>query len=108
IRFGLEDSSGVNAVQYYLDGELVARVAQPPFVASVPVPASLRNGFPFELSSRIETVWGEVLESQPRRVMLQGEELPANPFTVSVDLTDFYLPRPLRMQARIHNSTQPV
>ncbi|RFA25347.1 hypothetical protein CAI21_19380 [Alkalilimnicola ehrlichii] len=108
IRFALEDSRGVNAVRYYLDGELVARSSQAPFSARVPVLASLRNGFPFELHSEIETVTGEVLRSAPRRVLLQGEELPANPFSVSVELENFYLPRPLRMQAHVHNSTQPV
>ncbi|MCJ8271261.1 MAG: MSCRAMM family adhesin SdrC, partial [Psychrosphaera sp.] len=44
-----------------------------------------------------------------RRVLLQGQDLPANPFTVSLEFDSVsYLPQPLEIRARVSGSTQPI
>ncbi|MGD8642503.1 MAG: hypothetical protein PVG89_17850, partial [Gammaproteobacteria bacterium] len=104
----LFDTAGVNAVRYYVNNEPVAALTQAPFATTLPVPASLPNGQMFNVTARIETVWGEVIDSQIRSAILQGEGLPVNPFTVDVAFDDIYLPKPLQMTATVHNSTQPI
>ncbi|MFN2226831.1 MAG: Ig-like domain-containing protein, partial [Anaerolineae bacterium] len=101
-------TAGINAVRYAVNGEQRAVRTSAPFEANFPVPAELRNGQPFEITTRIETVWGQVFTSAVRRVMLQGQGLPANPFSVDLQLDGQFLPRPLEMRAFIHNSTQAV
>ncbi|HEY9198421.1 MAG TPA: hypothetical protein VIR60_03570, partial [Gammaproteobacteria bacterium] len=108
IMLGLADTSGVNAVHYRIAGQTVAITAQAPFAVAVPVPAELRNGQPFEITTEIETVWGETLSSQPRRVILQGEGLPVNPFQVALSTDALFLPNPLEIRAEVIGSTQPV
>ncbi|HEY3486918.1 MAG TPA: Ig-like domain-containing protein, partial [Gammaproteobacteria bacterium] len=82
IDLSLLDGSGVRAVRYRINNQLVAVSTQAPFSVSLPVPPDLRNGQPFDISLQVETVWGEAFSSQARRVLLQGEGLPGNPFRV--------------------------
>ena len=76
------------------------------------MPANLRNGQTFDITAEIETISGQRLVSQPREILLQGENLPANGFTVSLvhpragEAT--FIPKPLEIRAAVNNSSQPV
>ncbi|MCG8435940.1 MAG: hypothetical protein MJA83_18120, partial [Gammaproteobacteria bacterium] len=108
IQLTLADQDGVNAVSYFINDEKVATVTGAPFAAVIPVPADLRNGQPFDIRVESETVWGDGINSAPRRVILQGEGLPVNPFEVSLLVEDVFVPKPLKMTALVQNSTQPI
>ena len=108
ISMRLGSQAGVNVARYYINDEPVGTRGRAPFSLDITVPANLRNGQTFDISAEIETVWGDIIRSEPRRVLLQGEGLPANPFSVELNLLDVYLPKPLQSRAQIVNSTEPV
>ncbi|MEO2003113.1 MAG: hypothetical protein ABGY41_03340, partial [Candidatus Poribacteria bacterium] len=79
-----------------------------PFDFDFLVPPTLRNGNPFNILVEIETERGEVIRERARRVELQGENLPTNPFTVTLQISEEYFPNPLEMRAFVQNSSEPV
>ncbi|MFC1751466.1 hypothetical protein ACFL2V_22100, partial [Pseudomonadota bacterium] len=102
------DSRGVNAVRYLIEGKLAAVSSVAPFIANVQVPAELRNGQPFEITTEIETVWGDVISASPRRLILQGEGLPVNPFRLSLTVNSQFLPNPAELKGNVIGSTQAI
>lgn len=108
IDLSMVDTDAVRTVRYLINGKQVSMSDQQPFTQNIAVPADLRNGQPFEITTQIETVWGELLNSTVRRVVLQGENLPANPFATTISLANSYLPKPLEIRAQVLDSTQAI
>jgi hypothetical protein len=108
----LADPDQVVAVHYLINGEPATGTSEPPFALSLLVPPSLRNGQPFTVAVRAQTIFGTIVESPAREMLLQGEDLPANGFDVILThpLTGqtTYVPKPLEIRAEIRNSSQPI
>jgi len=108
IAMQMQDASDIATVNYLLNGDYTASELQAPFDYNLHAPAQLRNGQPFDIRLNIETIWGDLSQSQDRRVLLQTfDEIP-NAFSVSLNVNDIYTPVPLEMRATIANSTQPI
>ena len=108
ITLRLADSRGISVVRYLINGKAVGTSTTAPFELHVPVPANLPNGQPFQIGVEAQTVWGDTVQSEPRQVLLQGEGLPVNPFQVSISASQYYVPQPLKIDAQVTGSTQPV
>ncbi|MEE4250220.1 MAG: hypothetical protein V2I38_06500, partial [Alcanivoracaceae bacterium] len=112
LSLSLLDSYGLDSVRYYINNRLVSASAQPPFADQVVVPGFLRNGQPFEIVAEASRRDGAVIRSAPRVVLLQGEQLPANPFRVQITEPGpdgiSHMPKPLIVRADVIDSTLPV
>ncbi|MCU0664572.1 MAG: Ig-like domain-containing protein, partial [Myxococcota bacterium] len=108
ISLALHDPRQVNAVRYLVNDQVVASVHTPPFNATVKVPANLPNGQPFEISAEVESVHGVFARSTAHAGVLQGENLPSNPFTVELHVDGNSLERPIELSAIVHNSSAAV
>ena len=112
INLSLSETYKIAAVNYFINGKLVTGTNLSPFNTNILVPPTLRNGQPFEITAEIETIDGAVITSQPREVLLQGENLPANGFAVSIVTPSegqaSFVPKPLEIRAIVNNSSQPV
>ena len=112
LNFALNDTDQISAVDYLVNNKRVASATRWPFNAQALVPPYLRNGQSFTLTARALTAQGQIAESAPRNVLLQGEDLPGNTFDVVMTSPaageTTYLPKPLELRAEIRNSLQPV
>jgi hypothetical protein len=105
LPLALADTDGVNAVRYLVNDRVVATSARAPFSASVPVPPWIANGQAFEVTAEIETAWGELHVSLPRRAAVQGEGMPGNPLlTVALSASGGFEPAPLVLSASVGGS----
>src|SRR5690606_5960086 len=108
----LSDTKNINSVRFYANDILLGGTAQFPFDLYALVPPNLRNGQPFNLTVEVETFTGQVLRSSARKVALQGEDLPGNPFSVVIvhpqPGVPTYVPKPLELRAEVKNSSQPI
>lgn len=108
MALSMVEHNAIRSVRYLINGKQVSISQQQPFNQNIAVPADLRNGQPFEITTQVETVWGEIVNSAVRRVVLQGESLPANPFATTIQLGSPYLPKPLEIRAQVLDSTQAI
>ena len=99
---------GINAVQYIINGEVIATRLKAPFTALVNVPAELPNGRSFEIVCKAETIWGETITSVTRNCILQGENLPTNPFFATLDVKNSWLPKPVELRVHVYDSAHAV
>ncbi|HEX6767043.1 MAG TPA: hypothetical protein VF103_16215, partial [Polyangiaceae bacterium] len=109
IPLRLTDLDGINSVRYRVDGMTVASLRGPPFDTTAVVPSNLRNGQPFFVQGSVESVWGDVIESAPRRVLLHSESVPANAtLAVTLQATGGWVTRPVELLATVVGSLQPI
>ena len=112
LALSVQASTRVNSIQYFVNDQLVGGTADFPYRWKMQVPANLRNGQPFTLRARIETDKGDLVWSNPRKVLLQGEDLPGNLFRVRVvspvSGALSYAPKAAELRAEVLNSSQPV
>ncbi|MCG8590322.1 MAG: hypothetical protein MJE66_13620, partial [Proteobacteria bacterium] len=120
LMLSLRETQGLVAARVFVDTERVIDGStvelreqvgvrtEAPFALEVLVPPTLRNGNPFEIVVEGETETGAIATARPRRVFLQGENLPENPFSVRLEVTERFLPNPLELRAFVDDSTQPV
>ncbi|VAW50557.1 Alkaline phosphatase, partial [hydrothermal vent metagenome] len=104
----IQDAGDIATVDYLINGDYTASQVQAPFEHSFRTPAQLRNGQPFDIRLNVETIWGELSQSQDRRVQLQSLDPISNTFNVSLSTNDIYIPVPLEMRATVANSSQPI
>ena len=104
----LQNAGNANAVRFAINGDYAATQTRLPFDQRLRIPALLRNGQPFDIGTRIESVWGEIAESRKRKVLLQSLDEVVNDFDVLLAQSDIYLPLPLEMRATVVNSGQPM
>jgi len=108
IALQLNESAGVNAVRYRINGQIAAQRTHAPFDARIRVPAGILNGQTFEIVSEIETVWGSVRTAEPRRVKLLGDPLSGLDFGIDLAVDGRYLTQPVRLQATVTDAAYPM
>jgi hypothetical protein len=110
IALSLNESFGIDSVRYLINGRVVSASAQAPFADEIAVPGFLRNGQPFDIEVEASRQDGSVSTSVVRRVLLQGEELPANDFRVVITEPTgvSHMPKPLSVRAEVLNSNLPI
>ncbi|HED40313.1 MAG TPA: hypothetical protein ENJ13_07775 [Chromatiales bacterium] len=108
ISLQMQDAGDIAMVNLSINGDYTTSDIQAPFEQNLRTPAQLRNGQPFDIRVDAETVWGEIVQSQDRRVLLQSLDQISNSFSVSLSINDIYIPVPLQIRATVSNSTQPI
>jgi alpha-tubulin suppressor-like RCC1 family protein len=112
MTLGLSTIDAVNSVHYYVNDQLIGGSAEYPFALTTLVPPYLRNGQPFYVVVEVESLDGTISRSHPRKLALQGENLPANPFSVVIVNPKLgvpsYVPKPLELRAEVNNSSQAI
>ncbi|MCP4980129.1 MAG: hypothetical protein GY935_06495, partial [Gammaproteobacteria bacterium] len=108
LYLSLENVGNLNAVQFSINGNYNATQLQLPFNENLRIPALLRNGQPFGIQTKVESIWGDIAVSREREVMLQSLDQVVNDIGLVFDQSDIYLPLPLEMRAFIQKSSQPI
>ncbi|HIL22232.1 MAG TPA: hypothetical protein EYG20_03050, partial [Alcanivorax sp.] len=112
LPLSLTDAAGISSVRYLINDRLVSARNRAPFEDRIPVPGFLRNGQPFSVVAEVRHIDGVVTRSVVRNALLQGEDLPANPFHVVITEPTAggisHMPKPLVVRADVVNSSLPV
>jgi large repetitive protein len=105
----LAQPEGVSVAEYYINDIRVATSDSYPFNVDILIPSSLKNGKAFKLKVVIKDYQGHTYVGQEKRLNLQSETLPLNRFNVELSFDPIsYVPRPLRFEAKISQSDQPI
>jgi hypothetical protein len=110
-RFAIElaQPEGVSVAEYFINDIRVATSDSYPFNADILIPSSLKNGQAFMLRAVTKDYQGKTYQGQEKRLRLQSEALPLNRFSVELNFDQIsYVPRPLRFEAKISQSDQPI
>ena len=110
ICLDMSHPEGSNAVKYKINGDILATMWHTPYKTCTQVPPTIFNGMPFTISAEIETSWGDIRSSIGHQMILRGKEIPSNSdsYSVSLIISNYYLPKPYTVKALIHNSIHDI